>query len=109
MILEESFSIEHINSIKEKYPTLDKQLIERTIFALGLLESLTKVNMPFIFKGGTALMLLLEKPFRLSTDIDIIVDPSCDVEEYLNEVASIYPFIHMDEHVRVGKMNLFTQ
>jgi predicted nucleotidyltransferase component of viral defense system len=83
--------------------TLDKQLIERTIFALGLLGSLAKVKMPFIFKGGTALMLLLEKPFRLSTDIDIIVDPSCDVEEYLNEVASIYPFLRVDEHVRVGK------
>jgi hypothetical protein len=103
VILKESFSIEHINSIKAKYPTLDKQLIERTIFALGLLESLAKVKMPFIFKGGTALMLLLEKPFRLSTDIDIIVDPSCDVEEYLKEVASIYPFLHVDEHLRVGK------
>ena len=103
MILKESFSIEHINGIKEKYPTLDKQLIERTIFALGLLESLAKVKMPFIFKGGTALMLLLEKPFRLSTDIDIIVDPSCNVEEYLNEVASIFPFLYVDEHVRVGK------
>ncbi len=103
MILKESFSIEHINSIKAKHPTLDKQLIERTIFALGLLESLAKVKMPFIFKGGTALMLLLEKPFRLSTDIDIIVDPSCDVEEYLKEVANIYPFLRVDEHVRVGK------
>ncbi|MDD4069692.1 MAG: nucleotidyl transferase AbiEii/AbiGii toxin family protein [Candidatus Izemoplasmatales bacterium] len=106
MILKESFSIEHINSIKAKYPTLDKQLIERTIFALGLLESLAKVKMPFIFKGGTALMLLLEKPFRLSTDIDIIVNPSCDVEEYLKEVARIYPFLRVDEHARVGKNDI---
>jgi hypothetical protein len=103
VISKESFSIEHINSVKVKYPTLDRQLIERTVFALGLLEALAKVNMPFIFKGGTALMLLLQKPFRLSTDIDIIVDPSCDVEGYLKDAARLYPFLHMDEHVRVGK------
>ena len=103
MISKESFSIEHINSVKATYPTLDRQLIERTVFALGLLESLVKVKMPFIFKGGTALMLLLDKPFRLSTDIDIIVDPSCDIEDYLKEAASIYPFLHVDEHVRIGK------
>ena len=103
MILKESFSIEHINQIKAKYPSLDKQLIERTIFALGLLESLVKVKMPFVFKGGTALMLLLKKPFRISTDIDIIVDTDCDIEPYLKAVANIYPFIHVEEHVRTGK------
>ncbi len=103
MILKESFTIDHINQMKEKYATLDKQLIERTIFALGLLESLVKVKMPFIFKGGTALMLLLEKPFRLSTDIDIIVNPLCDVDPYLKAVGEIYPFIHVDEQIRKGK------
>ena len=103
MILKESFTMEHISVIKTKYPMLDKQLIERTIFALGLLESLVKVNMPFIFKGGTALMLLLENPFRLSTDIDIIVDPICDVEQYLKQAADIYPFLHVEEHIRMGK------
>ncbi len=103
MISKESFSIDHINQMKERYPSLDKQLIERTIFAFGLLEALVKVKMPFIFKGGTALMLLLEKPFRLSTDIDIIVEPSCDVEFYLQEANAIYPFLHVEEHVRVGK------
>jgi hypothetical protein len=85
---------------------LDKQLIERSIFALGLLESLVKVKMPFVFKGGTALMLLLEKPFRISTDIDIIVEPSCDVQPYLREAAVIYPFLHLEEHVRVGKNDI---
>lgn len=106
MILPQSFSIEHINHIKERYPSLDKQLIERSIFALGLLESLVKVKMPFVFKGGTALMLLLEKPFRISTDIDIIVEPSCDVQPYLREAAVIYPFLHLEEQVRVGKNDI---
>ncbi len=103
MILKESFSIEHIDGIKTKYPKLDKQLIERAIFAFGLLESFAKVNMPFIFKGGTSLMLLLEKPFRLSTDIDIMVDPSCDIDHFLKEVGVIYPFLRVEEHARIGK------
>lgn len=48
-------------------------------------------------------MLLLENPFRLSTDIDIIVDPICDVEQYLKQAADIYPFLHVEEHIRMGK------
>jgi len=103
MISKQSFTQEHINSMRTKYPRLDKQLIERTIFALGLLEALIKVKLPFIFKGGTALMLLLTRPYRLSTDIDIIVDPSCDINEYLKAVSEIYPFIHMEESIRMGK------
>lgn len=106
MILRESFSIDNIDRIRRLYPSLDKQLIERTIYALGLLESLAKVKMPFVFKGGTALMLLLQKPFRLSTDIDIIVDPSCDVETYLKEAAKIYPFIRVEENIRYGKNDI---
>lgn len=75
MIDKRSFKKEHIDEIKELYPTLDQALIERCIFALGLLEALIHVGLPFVFKGGTSLMLLLKNPYRLSTDIDIIVDP----------------------------------
>lgn len=106
MILKESFSIDHINRMKERYLSLDKQLIEKTLFALGLLESLVKVEMPFIFKGGTALMLLLERPYRLSTDIDIIVEPDCRVDDYLTKASVIYPFLRVEEHYRVGKNDI---
>lgn len=106
MILAESFSIDHIEQMKRRYPSLDIQLIERTIFAFGLLESLAKVAMPFVFKGGTALMLLLEKPYRLSTDIDIIVEPDCAIEDYLQKASVIYPFLHLEEQIRVGKNNI---
>lgn len=51
----------------------DPSIIERTVFAFGLLEAITRVGMPFIFKGGTSLMVMLDDPRRLSTDIDIIV------------------------------------
>ncbi|MDD2260392.1 MAG: nucleotidyl transferase AbiEii/AbiGii toxin family protein [Acholeplasmataceae bacterium] len=106
MISKISFTKGHIDTIKEKYPKLDIQLIERSIFAFGLLEALSKVNLPFIFKGGTSLMLLLENPYRLSTDIDIIVKPDCDVDSYLKEVSKIYPFIRSEEQVRKGKNSI---
>ncbi|MBU3820994.1 nucleotidyl transferase AbiEii/AbiGii toxin family protein [Flavobacteriaceae bacterium XHP0103] len=51
----------------------DPILIEKVIRALYLLELLKKSGLDFIFKGGTALMLLFEAPKRFSIDIDIIV------------------------------------
>lgn len=81
----------------------DPMLIERTIFAFGLLEALVRVGLPFIFKGGTCLMLLLEKPKRLSTDIDIIVKPNTDIDEYIRKAAEIFPFEKSDEQIRKGK------
>jgi len=78
MISERTYSKEHINSIKAKYKNLDISIIERTIFALELLESLVKVKLPFVFKGGTSLLLLLDESYRLSTDIDILVESDVD-------------------------------
>ena len=50
---------------------------------MGLLEALARTELPFVFKGGTSLMLLLDSPKRLSVDIDIVV-PS--------DVAVVYRF-----------------
>lgn len=38
-------------------------------------------------------MLLMEHPCRLSTDIDIIVEPGTDVDKYLDRASEIFPFI----------------
>jgi predicted nucleotidyltransferase component of viral defense system len=72
MLLKENFSEEYIREL-QKNSKRDPVLLERTVYAFGLLEALARVGMPFIFKGGTCLMLLMDKPRRLSTDIDIIV------------------------------------
>lgn len=66
MILQENFSEEHIRDLQQQTKA-DPIIIERTLFAFGLLEALVKVGLPFIFKGGTSLILLLNKPGRLST------------------------------------------
>lgn len=84
----------------------DRNLVERSLFAFGLLEALARVEMPFIFKGGTCLLLLLNNPKRLSTDIDIIVEPTIDLDEYLRKAEQIFPFKHMEENKRKGRNNI---
>lgn len=58
MLLKENFSEEYIRSL-QKDSKRDPVLLERTVYAFGLLEALARVRMPFIFKGGTCLMMLI--------------------------------------------------
>jgi predicted nucleotidyltransferase component of viral defense system len=53
--------------------TIKNITLERQILAFYLLEKLILTNVEFIFKGGTALILLLEETKRFSTDIDILI------------------------------------
>ena len=94
----ENFSESHIRTLCAKSKR-DPGLIERTIFAFGLLNALCEVGLPFVFKGGTSLMLLLKRPRRLSTDIDIVVAPGTDVGGYLEKAAKIFPFLAREEQV----------
>lgn len=102
MIAKENYEKQHIMEL-HKSSKKDPQLLERALHAFGLLEAISRVGMPFIFKGGTCLMLLLKHPMRLSTDIDIIVAPGTPIEKYLEEAAKIFPFREQEEQVRIGK------
>ena len=99
MISPETFSAGHIRRI-QKQSRRDPALIERSIFALGLLEAIARTDLQLIFKGGSALMLLLDRPRRFSTDIDIVVAPGIEVEKHLEIAATIWPFIEIREHFR---------
>lgn len=101
MLVHENYTKEHIASLKEQTGA-DPSILERTVFAFGLLEAIRSVGMPFIFKGGTSLLVLLDNPRRLSTDIDIIVDKDTDVDDYINKAGKIFPFISVEEHKRKG-------
>ena len=105
MILRENFSEEHIRELQLKTKA-DPVIIERTLYAFGLLEALVRVGLPFIFKGGTSLILLLNKPGRLSTDIDIIVEPEINIEFYIAEASKLFPFKDMHEQKRMGRNNI---
>ena len=101
MLKRENFTEEHIRNLQQN-SRRDPVLLERAVYAFGLLEALARVEMPFIFKGGTCLMLLMDSPRRLSTDIDIIVHPETDLDDYLKKVSEIFPFRDMEEQKRVG-------
>ena len=57
MLKKENFTEEHIRDLQSASHR-DPLLLERSVYAFGLLEAITRVGMPFIFKGGTCLMLL---------------------------------------------------
>lgn len=78
-------------------------LIERTIFAFSLLEALVKTGLKFTFKGGSSLLLLLPAPLRLSTDIDIVVPPGTQIEEYIEKARAFSSFIKAEETSRKAK------
>jgi predicted nucleotidyltransferase component of viral defense system len=92
MILPESHSIEWLQKIAEEHNFSNVTMFEKTIRAFSLLESLALSGCPFVFKGGTALMLHLDSAKRLSIDIDIICPPGTDIEQYLNKNAEKYGF-----------------
>lgn len=102
MIIKETFTEEHIRALQSTSHR-DPALLERAVFAFGLLEALRRVGMPLIFKGGTSSILMLEPPRRLSTDVDIVVEPGTDVDGFIKEASKIFPFRAAEEQIRVGK------
>ena len=48
MLKRENYSSEHIDALR-KQTGADPSILERTVFAFGLLEALCRVKMPFIF------------------------------------------------------------
>lgn len=105
MLKKENFNADNIQRLQKVYKK-DPLLLERMIYAFGLLEALRQTELPFVFKGGTSLMLLLEHPMRLSTDIDIIVPPDTDIDSHIHKASEIFPFVTCEEQIRVGKNNI---
>jgi len=84
MIDREKITLEWIEKVSKANRNTDKILVEKVIRALLLLEGLVKQKLPFVFKGGTALMPHLDSAKRLSIDIDIIMpDKSVNLNERL--------------------------
>lgn len=67
--------------------------------ALKLLENLELNDIEFVFNGGTSLLLLLEKLYRFSVDIDIIIESTENYVQTFNAVCNGI-FTHWDEQIR---------
>ncbi|MDE6836043.1 MAG: nucleotidyl transferase AbiEii/AbiGii toxin family protein [Muribaculaceae bacterium] len=103
MIDPESRTLEWINEIHSKHSKLDKSLIEKSIRAFSLLESLVLSGCPFVFKGGTCVMLHLDSNRRVSVDIDIICPPGTDISSFINKYADEYGFTDVKLIERKGR------
>lgn len=97
MINQKCFQKDWLEKIKKgKYPDVDIVLMERTIYAFELLGLLSQSEKKFIFKGGTALILLLPELKRLSIDIDVL--GKCDEKTYKSIITdSVFTRYEIDK------------
>ena len=92
MIAERTFTKDWLYTVNKQlnWNRQETQLknLEKAVAALHLLELLANAELSFIFKGGTALLLLLQKIYRLSVDIDIIVDDATNYIDVFSLICS---------------------
>ena len=97
MISKQTLTPQWIEKVSKANRNADKILVEKVIRALLLLEGLSKSGLPFIFKGGTALMLLTNSAKRLSIDIDIIISENRkDLDEIFTAFVKQQSFNRME-------------
>lgn len=84
----------------------DPTLMEKTIRVFSLLEALARSGCPFLFKGGSALMLQLGCTQRLSVDVDIVCPPGTNVIAYLKPYAAEYGFGDIVSVERLARTNV---
>ena len=91
MIDKERLNIDWIEKVSKANRDADKILVEKAIRAFLLLEGLALSDIPFVFKGGTSLMLMTNPNRRLSVDIDIVRIRERVLREILQEITVIPP------------------
>jgi len=106
MITQNSITKEWIETIA-KSNKADKILVEKVIRALLLLEGLTESGLDYVFKGGTALMLLFNSSKRLSIDIDIVVpEKEKDLTDILQNICKTKRFTGFEKQERITRTNI---
>ncbi len=94
--------IDWINEASAKNNKADKILVEKVVRALLLLEGLSASGLKFIFKGGTALMLMQESIKRLSIDIDIIVPDKIESDDIFKTFLKDKGFTRFEVQERIA-------
>ena len=89
ILQEKCFTKEWLDEQRAQMQRVDPGLLEKSIHALELVGLLAQKEIPFSFKGGTCMLLLLEKIRRLSIDVDIACTISGEeLEAVLREIGS---------------------
>jgi|LSQX01.2.fsa_nt_gb predicted nucleotidyltransferase component of viral defense system len=114
MIDQSTYTRDWVNYVSNNYghgrKRANPMLIEKATKALHLLELLTETTLNFIFKGGTSLLLLLDKMHRFSIDIDIIVEDyrsTVDMNSILDYIVhNSNVFLRYEVQERVNTKNI---
>lgn len=97
---------EWIEEVASRNNNADKILVEKVIRALLLLEGLASSGLEFVFKGGTAVMLLQGTPRRFSIDIDIIVPRRSDFPALFASLCQSKGFSRAEERERKAESSI---
>ena len=104
MIIVNSLSREWIDHLRNKKKKIDPTLCEKMIRALVILEQLVINDLDFVLRGGTSLILLIEKPQRFSIDLDInLTAPKDRLIGILDKIQSTGLFKYYKEKKRNAK------
>ena len=106
MISNKILNLDWINTVSRKNRDTDRILIEKVIRALLLLEGLVASGIDFVFKGGTALMLLQGSAKRLSIDIDIVLKKKADLEPLFEDFLKRKNFTRVELQARSAKSSI---
>ena len=106
MIHPESRTLAWIETVANENNIRDIALVEKTIRAFSLLEALVRSGCPFLFKGGSSLLLHFDSSRRLSIDIDIICPPRSRIEDYLEKYSAEYGFGNVELVQRISRTDV---
>ena len=107
MINQKEITNDWLSKVSKENKNADKILVEKVVRALLLLEGLVKQKVPFLFKGGTALMLHFNSTRRLSIDIDIILPQEIEnLEHILDLLAFEQGFLRKELQHRDSKSKI---
>ena len=79
-----------MESLRKELGFKDLGIFEKSVYAFNLLSELLRVYPGLIFKGGTAILLHIFPPIRLSIDVDILlpVKEQAGLKEALGKLVS---------------------
>lgn len=100
MIHKITYTKEWLDDLAKIFPKKDPGLVEKVVMALSLVEQIAKNEIPFIFKGGTSLLLILGDLFRFSIDVDIVVSPGIKILDSFPKIIDQGLFYRFDEDKR---------
>ena len=96
-----AFTPDWIDSQRKQLGGCDPGILEKCVHALTLLGYLAESGLPFIFKGGTSILLHLPQIRRLSRDIDILCGQTpAEVDGVVREIGARAPFLRSEEDAR---------